>query len=93
MSIVPRRFPAKVVRRTWAWNGKEIIKIHVGDVVKLRTSKKLHLVTSVSDWMGAPIRVKVLGIGRTRHKTINGWEITSIDTFMTAAYKANAPAG
>jgi len=64
--------------------------LFIGDVLLLEKSKHPCQIVDINKTKPHTMRVKVLGLQRTRHRIITRWDIKKRDEFLTAVYKANA---
>lgn len=65
-------------------------ELFVGDVLLLIKSKNPCQIVTIENAKSHSLRVKILGLDRTRHRIITRWDIKKRDEFLTAVYKANA---
>ena len=69
-------------------------KLHIGDVVMLTNSRAPHMVCQLDGPLDYAFKVRLIHEDKRkcRIKRITRWDLKSVDTFLTAAYKANASA-
>lgn len=67
-------------------------ELHIGDVVMLTNSRAPHMVCQLDSPLEYSFKVRLIHEDkrRCRIKRITRWDLKSVDTFLTAVYKANA---